>query len=59
MKSNAGRVESMSQAEQEAYNAFLNKKREEEESRKYRASVQDEEYDMFFQRTHSNRITNF
>ena len=59
MKSNAGRVESMSQAEQEAYNAFLNKKREEEDARKYRASVQDEEYDIFFQRTHSNRITNF
>lgn len=59
MKSNAGRVESMSQAEQEAYNSFLSKKREEEDARKYRASVQDEEYDMFFQRTNSNRITNF
>jgi curved DNA-binding protein CbpA len=59
MKSNAGRVESMSQAEQEAYNSFLSKKREEEDARKYRASVQDEEYDMFFQRTQSNRIKHF
>lgn len=59
MKSNQGRVESMSQAEQEAYNSFLSKKREEEDARKYRASVQDEEYQTFFERTHSNRITNF
>lgn len=59
MKSNQGRVESMSQAEQEAYNSFLSKKREEEDARKYRTSVQDEEYEAFFERTHSNRITNF
>lgn len=59
MKSNAGRIDPMSQAEQEAYQSFLFKKREEEEARKYRANVQDEEYQTFFERTHTNRITNF
>jgi len=59
MKSNSGRIEQLTPAEQEAYNEFLLKKREAEENRKYRASRQDEEIDVFFQRTHSNRITNY
>jgi hypothetical protein len=59
MKANSGRIEQLTPAEQEAYNSFLLKKREAEENRKYRASLQDEEIDVFFQRTHSNRITNY